>query len=270
MGTGPSSRHDKLYKRSFERLLQIKSLFSIAVIDEYFLEYSRQQSNPGYSKVKFVPDPGELEGSESVAQFRGQLGIPEGRFVILVYGLLSTRKGVEELLKAVSLLKDEDEISILLAGQIDAGVETILRQSMAEKLLVSGRLIIVPGFQDKDQEYRVFRSANAVWLGYVDGFYGKSAVMAQAGSVGLPVLACKEGLIGVITKREDLGLVFDPKDATAVAARIKQLQSNPHLQERLGENGRCFAKRATAEEFGDALCAAIDITPALSESTKAE
>ena len=108
MGIGPSSRHDKLYRWSFERLLQIKSLFSITVIDEYFVEYSRQQSKPGYRKVKFVPDPGELEGSESVAQARGQLAIPDDRFVILVYGVLSTRKGVKELLEAVSLLNDDD------------------------------------------------------------------------------------------------------------------------------------------------------------------
>lgn len=270
MGTGPSSRSDKLYKWSFERLLEIKSLFSIAVIDEYFVKYSRQQSKPEYKKVNFVPDPGELEGSGSMAQARGQLGIPDGRFVILLYGLLSTRKGVEELLKAVSLLKDEDEISVLLAGQIDAGVETILRQSIAMKLLASGRLIILPGFQDKNQEYRVFRSANAVWLGYVGGFYGKSAVMPQAGSVGLPVLACNTGLIGAITKREDLGLVFDPKDATAVAEKIKKLQSDPQLQERLGNNGRRFAKRATAEEYGNALCTAIDISPVFSDSVSAE
>ena len=140
-------------------------------------------------------------------------------------------------------------------------VEAILRQSMAEKLLVNGRLMIVPGYQDKDQEYRLFRSANAVWLGYVDGFYGKSAVMAQAGSVGLPVLACKDGLIGAITRSNDLGLVFDPKDASVVAGEIKRLQSDLNLQKRLGKNGRLFAKQATAEKFGDALCTAIDILP---------
>ena len=157
------------------------------------------------------------------------------------------------------MLKDEDEISVLLAGQIDVGVETILHQSVAEEMLASGRLIIVPGYQNKDQEYRLFRSANAVWLGYVNGFYGKSAIMAQAGSVGLPVLACKDGLIGAITKSTDLGLVFDPKDASAVAEQIKKLQSDRQLQKRLGKNGRNFAKQATAEKFGNALCMAIDI-----------
>ena len=64
MDIGPTSRHDKLYKWSFERLLQNKSLFSITVIDEYFVEYSRQQNKPAYRKVKFVPDPGELEGKK--------------------------------------------------------------------------------------------------------------------------------------------------------------------------------------------------------------
>lgn len=261
MGIGPSSRHDKLYRWSFERLLQIKSVFSITVIDEYFVEYSRQQRKPAYRKVKLVPDPGELEGSESVARAREQLAIPDNRFVILVYGVLSARKGIKELLEAVSLLNEETAITVLLAGQADARVEAILQQSMAEKLLVDERLMIVPGYQNKDQEYRLFRSANAVWLGYVDGFYGKSAVMAQAGSVGLPVLACKDGLIGAIASSNDLGLVFDPEDTPAVARQIMRLQSDLSLQKRLGENGRLFAEQATAKRFGDDLCKAIDIFP---------
>ena len=261
MGIGPSSRHDKLYKWSFERLLSIKSLFSITVIDEYFVEYSKQQSKLEYDKVKFVPDPGELKGSESVAHAREQLDLPDGRFVILLYGALTSRKGVKELLKAVSLLEDDDTISVLLAGQIDEGVEAILCQSMAEKLLADGRLIVVPGYQDEEQEYRLFRLADAVWLGYVGGFYGKSAVMPQAGSLGLPVLASNTGLIGAITQRNDLGLVFDPEDASAVAAEIKKLRSDRQLQKRLGENGRRFAQHSSAEEYGNALCAAIDTGP---------
>ena len=85
--------------------------------------------------------------------------------------------------------------------------------------------------------------------------------MAQAGSVGLPVLACKNGLIGAITRSNDLGLVFDPEDASVVAGEIKRLQSDLNLQKQLGKNGRLFAKQATAERFGDALCTAIDILP---------
>ena len=261
MGIGPSSRHDTLYRWSFERLLKIKSLFSVTVIDEFFVEYSRQQKKSGYNKVKFVPDPGELEGTESAAQARDQLAILDDRFVILVYGVLTKRKGVKELLEAVSLLNNDDPILVLLAGQIHADVEATLHQSVAQNLLVNGRLMVVSGYQDKEQEYRLFRSANAVWLGYVGGFYGKSAVMAQAGSVGLPILASNNGLIGAITRSNDLGLVFAPEDTSAVAGEIKRLQSDLNLQKRLGKNSRLFAEQATAEKFGDALCKAIDILP---------
>jgi len=261
MDIGPASRHDKLYKMLFERLLRIKSLYSLNVIDELFIEYSQQQSAPEYAKVKFVPDPGELEGFESDTQARKQLAIPADRFVILVYGSLSSRKGIKELLQAVSLLKDDTDssISVLLAGKTNEEINHLLNQPIAEELTARGRLIVFSGFQDVEQEYRLFKSADAVWLGYVGNFYGKSAIIPQAGSVGLPILASKNGLIGKIVENNNLGLVFDPNDAYAVAKEIKRLQSNKRLQKRLGENGKRFAKQATAEEFGNKLCASIDI-----------
>lgn len=255
---GPPGRYDKLYKKLFERLLRIKTLLSITVIDEFFVEYTQQQRALEYDKVKFVPDPGELEGSESVEQAREQLAIPHDRFVILVYGILSARKGIKELLQAVSLMED-DTILVLLAGKVNKDINQLLHQPIAKDLVAHDRLFVVSGYQGVEQEYRLFRSANVVWLGYVSDFYGKSAVMPQAGSIGLPILASNTGLIGKITKENGLGLVFDPYDSHAVAKEIKRLQSDRCLQKQLGGNGRRFAKQSSAEEFGNALCSAIDI-----------
>jgi len=52
----------------------------------------------------------------------------------------------------------------------------------------------------------------------------------------------------------------------SVAGEIKRLKSDRQLQERLGENGRRFAKQSTAEKYGNALCAAIDIQLEIQES----
>lgn len=256
MGLGPPGRSDRVYRWLFHRMLRCRSLHKVTVIDECFYEYAQQANFEKYKKLQFVPDSGELHGNETKMDARLALGISSERFVILIYGSLTARKGIRELFRAVA---DErfKQVTVLLAGSPDETIESVLLEPATEALMNRKQLIVKRGFHDNLEEFRVFRAADVVWVGYVDGFYGSSGTFYQAGSIGLPVLAMQSGLIGWLVERYRTGLVCDPYDVENVSAVISRLLDSPELCNQLGENGRRLAQGHTGRRFSESVCEAI-------------
>lgn len=216
MGLGPAGRQDWLYDRLFRRLLRIRTLRKVLVIDEVFFDFCKLNYGVLSEKVKYVPDFGEIRGQGSREQCRVLLGIPNEVLVLLVYGSLTKRKGIVQLLEAISNPAVPHEFIVLLAGKASEDMQAILESPSVQILKANGRLILRIGFHDDADEYRVFMASNFVWLGYASGFYGSSGVLYQAVSVGLPVLATEQGLIGRIVRKHQLGVTVDPNSTESV------------------------------------------------------
>ncbi len=258
MGLGPESRNDFFYGWLFRRMLAIPDLKFCTVVDEPFMEYAAGQDRREYRKLVHVPDVGELRGDMSREGARRKLGIGEGRFVVLVFGTLTRRKGIRELLQAVEeLSREQSAVQVHLAGRQNEPVRALMKTPLATGLKRRNRLMVSEGFQDEEQEYRAFRSADAVWVGYVMGFTGSSGVLIQAASIGLPAIASDEGLVGWLTKRHGLGVTVTPGETSSVKRAITELAGNEALRNGCAENGRRFARRHTADGFGAAVCDVI-------------
>lgn len=216
MGLGPAGRQDWLYDRLFQRLLCIPTLRKVLVIDEIFFEFCKLNYNGLSKKVQYVPDFGELRGQGSREQCRVSLGIQNEAQVLLVYGSLTQRKGIVQLLEALSNPAAPHELVVLLAGRASEDMQALLESPAVKRLRENGRLILRIGFHDDADEYQVFKASNFVWLGYVSGFYGSSGVLYQAVSVGLPVVAMEQGLIGRIVRKHQLGVTVDPNSTESV------------------------------------------------------
>ncbi len=255
MKIGPPSRSDWFYERSFRRLSRIRSLQAITVIDESFAEFAERGPHP-YATVRLVPDPGELRGHESQAEAKTSLGISTDRALIVVYGSLTARKGIRELLDAVASGTLE-RAGVLLAGTPDEHTKQLLEGETARALIQRGQLFLQFGFLDDVQEYRVFRAADIVWTCYSKGFYASSGVLYQAGSLGLPVVGSNLGLIAWLINKHDNGVCCDPASAGSVVAALTQLVSDATLRTRLGANGKRLADSHTGEAFGNAICASV-------------
>lgn len=253
MGTGPSGRNDSLYERLFRRMLRSSTFSCATVVDESFYEFAMRSGREEYSKVKLVPEIGELPAARvSRADARLSLGLDQRGFVILVYGGIAGRKGIAELLAAL----DHPEMNavLLIAGAQYADVQDLLRSDIAARLRLSGRLIESNQFQNEEMEASAFTAADAVWLGYREGFYGSSGVLFQAASAGRPVLASDKGLIGWLTRRHKLGVAFDPIDPAAVRKAIQGLAQDSEARHAFEENGRQLAKEHTGAAFGRIVC----------------
>lgn len=255
----PQTRSDTLYRALFERVLRIPSLTSVAVIDEPYSEYMARSPAVGADKVYFVPDMAAIRGKISRAMARAALGVAEDRIVIISYGYICQRKGIAELISAVANPGCLKKVTLLLAGKQDEYARVIVASEAGRQLLRERRLIVRDGFQDDDDEYLVHRAADVAWIGYRD-FYGMSGTLIQAGRMGLPVIASRDGLVGWLTERYTLGERIDIRDVTAAVSALNRLADDPARRAAFGAAGSVMASRHSPVVFAGRVCDRIEAT----------
>ncbi len=253
---GVSSRNDWLNEKLFARLLRVRSLMSLLQIDPLLVPYVKRKSLKGFEKVRYVPDIAHLSGKITKQQARRAFAINDDQIVVLVYGSLDARKGIKSLVAALHHLGRTSNVVALVAGEPQWSVRQLLTEKDVTDLMESGRLQVSAGFLSDQREFTVFKAADIVWLGY-QGFYGMSGVLLQAGLAGLPVIACKQGLIGWFVQNHGLGEIVDATDPADIALSLQRLANEPQTRCSYGERGRRLAIDHAPQRFADNVCDAI-------------
>ena len=205
----------------FHRVLGNRFLRCLLSIDEPLIEYLKDKNLP-LEKYAFLPEPAALSDSPDSMTAKRQLGLPEQRKLILVYGAITVRKGVFELLKALQRPDFPENVDVLFAGKLSDDVNDALMLPANAELFARERLRLLNRFISKDEEPVLFSASDIIWLGYRQ-HYNSSGVLVQAASAGRPVIACREGVIGWQTKRHNLGAVVSPSDSDALIEAIYAL-----------------------------------------------
>lgn len=204
----PNPKVNILKKYLFFHLLKQSTLKTIFTLDETLADFFSKKKLA--RKLTYLPDPSDildLKGSISKEEARQQLNIPQDAFVVLVYGAISLRKGVDILLSMMQQSITPESLHILLAGQQAEEVKILLAQPIVQYLIENGRLHQMDKLLNKEEEYSVFIASNIVWLVYRN-HYTMSAVLVQAAQMGLPVIACVDGLIEYLTRKKNLGIIL--------------------------------------------------------------
>jgi glycosyltransferase involved in cell wall biosynthesis len=236
-------------KALFFRLLDNRYLRRLLTIDESLAEYLKGKTK-GVGRTAFLPEPAELGNLPNTADAKRQLGVPMGRKLVLVYGAISRRKGVVELMRALANPAFPASVDVLLAGEVLDDVHDLLAESSVRSLLAQGRLRLLDRFIITEEEPVLFAAADIVWLGY-RGHYTASGVLVQAASAGCPVIACEEGILGWQARRHGLGVVLRPADASAIIVAVNSLlEGAPRTS-----GSKSYAKPA----LGGSFAAAQDI-----------
>jgi len=163
-------------------------------------------------------EPGD---PEEIAATRAELEAPEG--YIFYAGTLEPRKNVGALIDAWELLRAEDsEVPpLVLAGPYGWGSQRLARR-IAERGRAGLRAL---GRVERSRLVRLFQAARVfVYPSLYEGF-GFPA--AEALACGIPVVAANTSSLPEVVG--DAGLLADPGDAVALAARIRSLLASPEL-----------------------------------------
>lgn len=160
-----------------------------------------------------------------------------GRPMLLSAAGLIPRKGIDDILRALSLLKEYHDFHYVVCG--DGPLAQDLR-NLANELGVGSQTTFV-GRVSRDTIADYFRACD---------IFVHAAVLEAAGNVileamasGRPVVCTDSGGPAEYVRREETGLIVPVRDPAALQGSIRRFLDDPDLAERFGTAGRRVAEQ---------------------------
>lgn len=230
-------RHKRLKKRIYTALVEGKNLRRAACLHALSRpEIGHLRALAPRTPVCFIPNGVNLEPFEDLpARSLLEAEYPElaGKFVLLFYGRLHVKKGLDLLAHALERVgADYPDLHILLAGNDDGALGPF-----HERLDASGMTsrVTCVGHVSGERSRRVWAAADAFVLpSYSEGF---SMAILEALACRLPVLittACHFPELG----DAEGGIIVEPTRDDVTGGLRSLLERSPEERAELGRNGR--------------------------------
>ena len=229
---------------------QLKTLFCL---DPFVVKHIDKPQNR--VRAVHLPDPVETHSNLQfqMEKLREKLGIHSERQVFVLFGALTDRKGIYQLLEAVLTLSPTlcQKLCLLLVGE--SRIEASLKSRIAEicqsrPIQIIGRYEFIP-----EQDVQAYFQLADVVLAPYQRHVGMSGILMLAAAAQKPVLSSNYGLMGEIVQRYRLGLTVDstvPDEIAKVLTRFL-LESPAGLCDRT--KMKHFASQNSAEEFASVI-----------------
>ncbi len=234
-----------------------RGLLDRLLVSDDFLDERRM---PGWRRrrIDYVPDPwdpGEFLSLERQAA-RSLLGLPPANMILLVFGALKPRKGLELLFDA--LLRQEankGRFLLVLAGVLDPHYRTGPAAAMIAHLQSKGLIRIDDGFVEEARISAYFHAADVVVCPYPRSFQASSNVYTRACAAGTLAIVPDHGILGELVRRTGAGIAYESENVEDLARCLRtatELQSGFQLEGMLGA-GRRLAAGKRIECFNQAV-----------------
>ncbi len=199
--------------------------------------YERYQSGVFRGKVAYVPLPTAGPISEvSKESAREQLGLPKRKPLLLSFGAIHSGKDLKVVLEAIEAVPD---VLLVHAGEIQPWLDPGLngpRKDLSGKVVIKNHYIL-----EGDKKYYFF-AADAVVLSYKRNFTQSVSLLWEACRFRTPVIASNCGQLGELVRAFDLGLPFEPQDASSLREAIRSfLALSPERKGEMGKNWKKFS-----------------------------
>jgi len=251
--------HHALRKRLYSELFERRKFQGAAAIlfnsaEEMrlaapWLDRVLPSASPAGAPVREVIPVGVEEecfaSPDSAAQARFRARFPEltGKRVVVFFGRLSFKKGMDILAQAfIRAAREEKDIHLLLAGPDteDYGKKIqdwLAEAGMQEKATFTGALT------GEDRFSALHEAEVFVLPSYTENF---GQAVAEAMACGVPVVISDRVNINPAVEAAEAGLVV-PCDAQRTAAALLLLLQNPALSRQMGARGRQWVRENLAE-----------------------
>lgn len=183
------------------------------------------------------------------ADYVSRLGLPADRILIGIVTRMRTRKGVEEFIRAIALVREKmPQAHGVIVGEVPT--EGWLEQFVAE-LGLRDHLTLLGRRSDMPEVLSAF---DLFVLSSHDE--GMSNAVLEAMAMQLPVVATDVGGTGEVVRHGASGLLVPPKDPAALAVAIEQVLGDRERARAMGRLGRDivtqkFSARAMVRQMED-------------------
>ncbi|RAR61706.1 glycosyltransferase involved in cell wall biosynthesis [Paraburkholderia unamae] len=236
----------------FRRAMRARGLRTLFTIDPTLPDWFAGTKPRHAAPLDYVADPfPEIEGVDPQLA-RARLGLDAHSRYLLVYGAISERKGIRELLPA--LAHKHDAPCLVIAGEQEEYTRAFINEHAPQ---LTHAPVIFDQFVSEDMERDLFSACDAVWLGYKQ-HYGMSGVLVQAYRFGKPVVASADGLIGWYCRDGAMGPLIDDLEPATISRALEALarrwnEGAPVMQ----ASGEHLLSRNTLDQFKRTLQAAM-------------
>jgi glycosyltransferase involved in cell wall biosynthesis len=186
-------------------------------------------------------DLDRFSGDTGDDSFRREHGL-SGKVVLGYIGTHGMAHGLETVLRAAALTRDEPEIAWLLVG---AGAERESLLALRAELALDN--VVMLGHQPREEMPRVWSSIDVslVVLRRSDMFLRViPSKMFEAMAMTRPILLGVDGEARRIVEAGECGLFVEPEDPQALADAARRLACDPTWRKRLGTSGLRFVRAA--------------------------
>lgn len=152
----------------------------------------------------------------------------------LFVGRLESQKGLNYLIEAVDLLKDDFEVLIVGEGSQRKELEEIVND------LGIGEVVMFLGQKDGAELIDAYLSSDVFVLPSI--WEGLPLSLLEAMAAGLPAIVTDVGGIPYLCIDNENALLINPKKPDELAEAMERLIDDGELRNRLGENSRALIK----------------------------
>jgi glycosyltransferase involved in cell wall biosynthesis len=164
--------------------------------------------------------------------------VPGGEALrVLFVGALTERKGVRDLLEAITVLRGRHvPVRCVCVGSFS----TTATEESTRSLIRIRQLedhVILAGELHGDDKLREYRSADVFCFPTTDT-ENLPLVILEAMQFRLPVVTTRWRALPELVQEGETGFLVPPHDSGALAARLEHLANHPEVRHRLGQAGR--------------------------------
>lgn len=238
------------------RLLHQKQMDALFCLDPFAVQYI-QHHLPTHVRIRRLPDAfvqPEIP-QQRLNQLRRELHIGDGRKVLLLLGILDSRKGPMQLLEAVDALTDEvkRELCLLVIGKLDESIAGDVLQKIGLLQSQNRMQLVVRNQYISDTLVQDYYQIADVALTTYQQHMGMSSALIRAALAQIPVLSSSYGLMGEMVKRYQLGIVADTTDPNDFVRGLAQAITLPADQCFDRQSALAFAALHTPQALGETL-----------------
>ena len=247
----------RLFREKFmlSRCLQNPHLKTLFCLDPFAVEPVSKISSK--ATVLYVPDPVKITrpAQEDLEKLKQCLNIQRGRKIFLLFGHLTSRKGVEQLLEAIKYLPVEicQQTCLLLVGCIHPDYQALV-EAKIDLIQHSFPVQIVRNYQfvSKDEVSLYFHLADIVATPY-QHHIGMSGIVLLAAAAQKPLLSSNYGLMGELVRRYSLGIHVDSSNPEEIAKGIIHCVHKPAEKLQAFSQAQALVKVHSADKFASIL-----------------
>lgn len=211
-------------------------------------------------------DAGRFSPSKKDQKLLGRLGLHD-KFIAGYIGTHGMAHALDTLLDAAELLAvdpDGDDYRVLFLGD---GAEKNALKTRAEKQNLSNVIFVDSVSKDEVVAYWSILDVSIIHLKKSELFTKViPSKLFECMGMGVPVLHGVEGESAEIVKKQDVGITFEPENASELVSALKKLKSDSRLFEHYKKQGPIAAKNYDRAKLANDMLTILEQVNATSNS----